>query len=446
MLYKLNKSRLENYYHILYSNLKTGTDRINKKHFSIIKDAEFNIIIRKANNETYKFSRYKKIYSNKRNVYIPTIRDRILLEFIKDTLMSKFKISFPNRDFIIESIIKKIAPSKDYLIQFPVTLIKLDIKKFFQSINCNKLIELLVNSNKVESNIIYLIREAIKYEDTGLPQGINISNILSEIYMYNFDKFANKIDSKLSFYFRYVDDMLFVFNGKLSDDEHSKLTDEIKKKLKELDLEINNDEGKMGYKIFTLQSKTNTSIDYLGYTFDVIGNSKKNFKLKVGISESKLKTINNKIRDIFINYSENKNENLLLERIKILTKKNIGYICDYYVSDTGTIKKLQKQLLYYGVIDSYRYTINDNSFSKLDETLLSYKRRYSRFLSPEAKKILYRYNFSMSHTKNLANCHFLNKKEDYIHKIIILSNKYNSDEIKNLDYDELTKIYFSLIK
>jgi hypothetical protein len=98
---------LENYYLALEHKLNTGSDRITPKHFHVIRKEQFEIIKKKFNLKTYKFSRLleRKIDEN-RTVFVPTIRDRIVLEYLKDKLNEKYRNDYLDRNSIIQSIKK----------------------------------------------------------------------------------------------------------------------------------------------------------------------------------------------------------------------------------------------------------------------------------------------------------------------------------------------------
>lgn len=134
----LSKELLEFYYLKSYHNLRTGLDKITPSKFSSIRADEFNTILKKIENGKYHFTRLKHFtLPNGRLVYIPTIRDRLVLDYLKDILNHKYKIKYKNRDEIIQTVKYKLSIQKDFYI------IRLDIKKFFSSIPHNKLLRKL---------------------------------------------------------------------------------------------------------------------------------------------------------------------------------------------------------------------------------------------------------------------------------------------------------------
>ena len=86
-------------------SLKVGSDKITSQKYHSILGSEADLIIKKINNKTYKFSRYNQtLVKNNRLVYSPTIRDRIVLDLLKDSLIGKYKIKFQDRNKICEEI------------------------------------------------------------------------------------------------------------------------------------------------------------------------------------------------------------------------------------------------------------------------------------------------------------------------------------------------------
>lgn len=92
--------------------------------------------------------------------------------------------------------------------------------------NLYKILDLSLNSRTLHKRMdrlcdIKTFREKIRKgglinvnkSKKGIPQGSPLSGMLSNIYMMNFDKLVSKIMSDLNgCYFRYCDDMIFIFN------------------------------------------------------------------------------------------------------------------------------------------------------------------------------------------------------------------------------------------
>ena len=89
---------------------------------------------------------------------------------------------------------------------------KCDIRKFFESIDHVKLLELL--KNEVSCNkTLFLLENIVKSfrgeEGRGIPLGNLTSQLFSNIYMNLFDQFVKR-ELKCIHYIRYADDFLFL--------------------------------------------------------------------------------------------------------------------------------------------------------------------------------------------------------------------------------------------
>ena len=87
------------------------------------------------------------------------------------------------------------------------------IKKLEKRINCSSLINVIKSA--IEMDALELpIKNKIKItkRKKGIPEGLNISNSLANIYLLDLDEFMNKIPNIK--YFRYIDDILILCNKK----------------------------------------------------------------------------------------------------------------------------------------------------------------------------------------------------------------------------------------
>ena len=254
----------EHYFEKIKPKPSIGMDRITPKKFEENLEDNIEIVIRKVNNDSYHFTRYKQLLFVKsaskppRSVCVPTLRDKLTISSLNELINGVYgndcKTQMPQ--IIIDDIIKKVN-SYEYFI-------KLDIKGFYAAISQEKL---LVNLKRKirKKEIINLIEKAIKtasisypVKDTiprverkrGIPEGLPISNALANIYMMDLDKKYSGKDN-ISYY-RYVDDILILVNKNDFDSVKKEIAGDIEK----LKLEFNEkkDEG------FVEQG-----FEYLGY-------------------------------------------------------------------------------------------------------------------------------------------------------------------------------------
>ena len=210
----------EYYLDHIKGKVNVGVDRINKGTFENKIFDNIRIINSKVLKGTYRFSKYKGVMipkrpdKNPRTIAISTIRDKIVLSIVKDILSKQL----PNiRQELVQTIISDIKNAMTNGIYD--AFIKIDIKDFFPSISHDKLKQKLQVYN-VDKRVIKVIDRAItgeivfdgfidtayKIKKKGVPQGLPISNILAEIYLYDFD--CNCNNKQFCRPFRYVDDIL----------------------------------------------------------------------------------------------------------------------------------------------------------------------------------------------------------------------------------------------
>lgn len=251
-----------------------GIDGTSKEKFDEILDSELSLIQRKIENNIYDFSFYKqklivKSMNKTREISIPTLRDKLVIKYLDFYIRDKFEEVTKNI-LNAQQIIKKVKDSKNKYDSF----IKVDIQNFFSSINH----EILVNklkSNIDDETILNLItkvitqstvdvntpfKQRIKYNNKeGLPQGLSISGLLSEIYLFDLVQKYSKKDN-LEF-FRYVDDVL-IFCNKIDIEE---ITKSLKSDFEDLkltihDFAINSNKSSFG--------NINEPFEFLGYKFE----------------------------------------------------------------------------------------------------------------------------------------------------------------------------------
>lgn len=155
-----------------------------------------------------------------RNLGVPCVIDRILQQAIHQVLSPIFEQQFseysygfrPNRD--CHMAINKVM---EYLNEGYVYIVDIDLEKFFDTVNHDKLISLLLKTIK-DGEVISLIRKylvsgimvngVVIESEQGTPQGGNLSPLLSNIVLNELDK---ELESRGLRFVRYADDcMIFV--------------------------------------------------------------------------------------------------------------------------------------------------------------------------------------------------------------------------------------------
>lgn len=211
-------------------------------------------------NKEYKTSQYKifKINEGKeREIFqLPYYPDRICHHAIMNILEDIFVKCFVSNTYSciknrgIHKALKDLNLGlKD--IRNTEYCLKLDIKKFYPSVNKTILKQLLRKKFK-DKDLLNLLDEIIDSTVQGLPIGNYLSQYFANFYLTYFDHWL--IQNNVKYYYRYCDDIVIL--GKNKNDLRVLLS-KIKQYLKnELDLELSN------YQIYPVVSR---GIDFVGY-------------------------------------------------------------------------------------------------------------------------------------------------------------------------------------
>jgi RNA-directed DNA polymerase len=214
-------------------------------------------------NKTYRTSEYTRftIYEPKeREIFrLPYFPDRITHHAIMNVLEPIFTRTFISQTYSCvkgRGIHGAADAVKDALRDIPGTqyCLKLDIKKFYPSIDHDILKQLLRRKFK-DAELIWLLDEIIESTE-GLPIGNYLSQYFANFYLTYFDHWL-KETLAVKYYFRYADDIVILSDNKPH--LHSILA-AIKQHLNtELKLTV-----KDNYQVFPVAAR---GIDFVGYVF-----------------------------------------------------------------------------------------------------------------------------------------------------------------------------------
>lgn len=243
-----------------------GLDGIDTSRFGENLDTEVSLIQKKVLSGSYHFTRYreklilKSADKSPRQISIPTIRDALTLRAMCNLLTSQFSESRMRPPHDCTKRVAHAASNSPSGASF----IRMDVVNFYPSVHH----ELLCDQLEVkggEARLVALVKAAIsnptgfnKKQATGIgvPQGLSISNILSMIYLDEFDK---KFEAKYEFH-RYVDDILLVVDGSKAHNIHDEISGYLSKKLKLKSHALSTDDADK-----TVISTVETGTEYLGY-------------------------------------------------------------------------------------------------------------------------------------------------------------------------------------
>lgn len=339
--------------------------------------------IERLSNNSYDFSFSKKektfFISNENKSEV--LFQKAVLRKIYRNIEVEYRFIHPNRDAIISQIIRLTQ------VRNPYWVLKLDIKSFFESIDRNRIIKKIEQDSLLSSKTTYLIKKIFANQSfnsyTGLPRGLNISSILSEIYLKDFDLEIKRMQG-IFYYARYIDDIIIFCTSKSARDcvkEHAK------KMLEELHLFLN----KKKVKEWDYNSKH--GLYYLGYE---IKHDEKDI-IAISIDPKKIDKIKTRIVKSFINFTKNGDFPLLDKRIK-------------YLSGNCLFKKEQEKKLFTGIYYNYKQITKDEIINELDlfyKKILNCKKgklgaKLNHLLNSTQKDRLNKYSFIFGYEKHIS--------------------------------------------
>jgi len=337
--------------------------------------------------------------NNKSAYTINLLEHNLIVRKLHQNLRKSFYYSAPNRHTIIKNLLSLLREATPY------NVYRLDIQSFFESVDKNTLFEHLDNNYFLCAYSKKILKELFKQFESlggsGIPRGLSISNILSDIYMQSFDQAISK-NNVVFYYRRYVDDIIIITSGKEDKDSFlTHLSSELPKGL------IFNSDDKFQF-ISISKNINNNSLplnyrfDYLGYSFSIENNHSKdkNRAIKIDIANNKIKKIKTKIIRAFIAFSKDQNFEILIERLLFLSTN-----FSIYDRNKGR-KKLS------GIYYNYpELSENNESLLELDQylrTLILSKATFKHLnisskLSKNQKRKLLSLSFFKSHTNRSFN-------------------------------------------
>ena len=286
-------------------------------------------------------------------------------------------------------------------------IIRADVEDFFESIPQTQLLQKLENNSLLSYKSFAFIKSILKmYEECktkddsnegkGVPRGVGISSMLSEIYMQDIDRIIRSRD-EVVYYVRYVDDIFMILTSlgseKSIEDYYKSLCglfntyglslhDTTHEKTKLIRVS-NESDGKIG------------GFDYLGYGLSLNVNKGKPLKTEYGLSLKRKDKYRKKIEKAFLHFENLCKVNIrqarrdLLDSLDFITgncrlanTKGGVKVGVFYSNDLLTkygIKNLEGLT---NMLQSYRFTVYENAFvssHEKDAFVMKLKERISKF-------------------------------------------------------------------
>lgn len=303
--------------------------------------SEMQDLSTQANSHDFRFKLGKVWIGDKMGFKIDSkdLAQLFAMKQLQANLQKTFKVKQANRHLIMSSI-KLLLKTRR-----PFYIIRTDVSSFFESIPQEQLKHivmdntLLSHKSKVFVNAILKEYEAEKLKlietesdgmkkGCGVPRGIGISSLLSEIYMRDLDS-SIKNRHEVIFYVRYVDDIFMLLaeipEGRDLENYYSDLVEDFKKK--GLSLKPTTDAKCSHFNCFEHKEDT-FEVSYLGYRLTITKKLKKE-RLSVDVlysmSDNKKERITKRIDNAFKHFDATNKYDIhqarkdLVDSLKLIT-------------------------------------------------------------------------------------------------------------------------------
>jgi len=291
---------------------------------SPLKESELKAAVSRASAGFSGYNFLSTTCIRRKNVYrIADFCDELVLRKIDRNLKKAFPLPNDSRDSIIANLKSLLSESIQYKIY------RLDIKGFYESFDIHMILERLDSIKNLSPATKQFLRDILgnfaATGGSGLPRGLSISATLSGIMMERFDKKVAQLP-EVFYYRRYVDDIIIITSGEEGTKQFIRELNELLPK----DLHFNKKKEYLCAAPDSKPFKSNAQnvgnpillrFEYLGYRFTVYEPTAKNIRRDVylDIADSKVNKIKTRLTKAFIDYSANKNFDLLEMRVRLLT-------------------------------------------------------------------------------------------------------------------------------
>lgn len=260
-----------------------------------------------------------KVQGGTRMLGIPTVKDRLIQQAIAQWLSPKYEVQFSKNSYGFRpnrNAHQAVLQAQQYLQSGKTKVIELDLEKFFDTVNHDRLMSAL-NKAVSDSRTLQLIRLYLRagiMEDgmvsqrhEGTPQGSPLSPLLSNIVLDELDK---ELEQRGLSYVRYADDCsIYVSSKKAGNRVRLSITNYIETKLK---LKVNAAKTKVSYP---------TQSTLLGFSF-----YKYNGKWEIRIAEKSIERIKAKCKMI----TQRSNGKSIKEKVSQLKPVVVGWV-NYFI-------------------------------------------------------------------------------------------------------------------
>lgn len=296
-------------------------------------EAELEKISEQVTTKGFRIQLKKVTIPQKAPLYVTKNSPRFYfaLKQLQRNISKLYGVKQSNR-FNIISQLKIILDDK-----FPKFVIKTDLKNFYESIPHDRLLRIINEDNLLtpfsRNLLVNLLNEYKKLSGNskGIPRGIGVSAYLAELYMRDIDEEIKNLSS-VSYYSRFVDDIVIVFTPtptEISRDYLKEVRNIVESQKYNLKLSPSSEKTDT----FDLRySKADCKMEYLGYKIRFGEN-----ELRTYLTDKKLEKYKSRLKLAFDHYKnlskvdEKNARKILVKRIRYITgntklsnnKKNI---------------------------------------------------------------------------------------------------------------------------
>lgn len=278
--------------------------RLNKDDFAEKVDL---LLGNSINDGTYQFAIkawWDLFFNNHPKGSLDSLCQNLILRKLYKNIKRIYGIGQSNRNLIVKQMVSLLIDGSHKWI------IRLDIRNFYESIERSLLMERFQEDGRLNYQSISLLKNLFANpsisEKKGLPRGLSISSVMSELYMKYFDLEIRRMEG-VFYYARFVDDIIIFCSSKISQEN---IWIKIPKLLSNIGLQLNESKS---YKWDNQQKILN--LTYLGYTFFP---KEKNI-IEITIADKKVNIIKTRITKSFVRFAKDGDFDKLKNRIKFLT-------------------------------------------------------------------------------------------------------------------------------
>lgn len=228
----------------------------------------------------------------------------LVLRKLYNNIKRIYGVEQSNRNQIVKQVVSLLKEEASKHV------IRLDVRNFYETIDRNRLMERFQKDGRLNKQSIGLLKNLFSHPaiapGIGLPRGLSISSVMSELYMKYFDLEMRRMEG-VFYYARFVDDIIIFCNNMTA---QKNVWAKVPDMLSNIGLQKNTTKS---YEWDNKQQSVD--LTYLGYTF--LPKGIKN--IEVSIAKRKVDVIMTRITKSFVRFSKDGDFDKLKNRIKFLT-------------------------------------------------------------------------------------------------------------------------------